>query len=398
MFTRRQVLKLMGRLSATSALLPMRRVSIATAGMLPPDPRLVVTLLRGGLDGLAVVPPYGDPDFAQLRPEPLRSADEETPGVIELDGQFGLHPEMAPLKSWYDAGEMLIIHATGIPSHHRSHFAAQHLLERGGESASAGDGWLNRALGGLPQGASLGLTVGRAVPLILQGQTEIRSILPPRLPKVEADFLQCLDELYAVDPLFQQTFEKARPLVNEERGLRWRWDPTVRRPTFRVFTEEAAKLLANPDGPRVAVLESHGWDTHVQQSAQLPDLLAQFVDGLEGLRENLEPVWQQTVVLVVTEFGRTVQQNRSAGTDHGVGGVALALGGAVAGGRVGGTWPGLTPSGLLENRDLRPTTDLRALFKAALRDHLGLDESFMEDHVFPNSRTVAPFAGLIRSF
>jgi uncharacterized protein (DUF1501 family) len=398
MLTRRRALKLMGSLSATSVLLPMCNASMATAGILPAEPRLVVIILRGGLDGLAAVPPYADPDYAGLRPQLVTSTKEETPGVVELDGQFGLHPEMAPLKAWYDSGDMLIIHAIGPSHHYRSHFAAQNMLENGGKSADVQDGWLNRALGGLPQGASRGLAVGRAVPLILQGQTAIRAFVPPRLPKVEEDFLQRLDALYAMDPLFHQTFEKARPLVNEERGLRWRWDPTVRRPTFRVLTEETGKLLVTPDGPRLAVLESHGWDTHVQQRARLQELLAQLVDGLEGLRERLEPVWQQTVVLVVTEFGRTARENRSAGTDHGTGGVAFVLGGAVGGGRVAGQWPGLTRSGLLENRDLRPTTDLRALFKAMLRDHLRLPESFIEDRVFPNSRAVAPLTGLIRTF
>jgi uncharacterized protein (DUF1501 family) len=234
------------------------------------------------------------------------------------------------------------------------------------------------------------------VPLILQGPTALRAFVPPRLPKVETDFVQRLDALYAVDPLFRQAFEIARPLVNEERGLRWRWDPSVRRPTLRVLAEETGKHLAKPDGPRVAVLESHGWDTHVQQTAQLPELLAQLVDALEGLRESLEPLWHQTIVLVVTEFGRTARENGSAGTDHGTAGVALALGGAVAGGRLVGTWPGLSPSELLDDRDLRPTTDLRALFKATLHDHLGLSESFMEDHVFPDSRTVPPLTGLVR--
>ena len=397
MLTRRRLLKRLAHLGATIVLLSRHKAPSATAGMMPTDSRLVVLMLRGGLDGLAVVPPHGDPDYARLRPQLVKFAPEETPEVVDLDGQFGLHPAMAPLKGWYDTGDMLIVHATGILPHPPSHFAAQRILESGDASATAQGGWLNRALSGLPQGDSLGLSVGRAVPLLLQGPTALRAFIPPRLPKVEADFLQRLEDLYAVDPLFRQAFATARPLVNEERGLRWRWDPSVRRPTLRVLAEETGKHLAKPDGPRVAVLESHGWDTHVQQTAQLRSLLAQLVDALEGLRESLEPVWRQTVVLVVTEFGRTARENGTAGTDHGAAGVALALGGAVAGGRLIGPWPGLSQSGLLDDRDLRPTTDLRALFKATLRDHLGLGESFMEEHVFPNSRDVLPLAGLIRS-
>ncbi len=332
MLTRRRALKLMGSLSATGTLLPMRRALTATADILPVDPRLVVVILRGGLDGLAAVPPYADPDYARFRPQLVASTEKEQLEGLKLDDQFGLHPEMAPLKAWYDAGDMLIVHAIGMSHHHRSHVAAQNLLESGTQLADAQEGWLNRALGGIPQGASLGLTVGRVAPLILQGQTAIRAFALPRLPKVEEDFLQRLHELYAIDPLFRQTFEKARPVINEERGVRWRWDKTVRRPTFRVFSEETGKLLVQPDGPRVAVLESHGWDTHVQQPARLQERLAQLVDGLQGLRAHLAPVWSQTMVLVVTEFGRTVMENRSVGTDHGAGGVSLVLGGAIAGG------------------------------------------------------------------
>ncbi len=401
MLTRRQALKRIGALSATGALLPVWR-SVASPEDAPPtDARLIVTILRGGLDGLAVVPPYRDPDYVALRPQLITSASEAKPSVIELDGQFGLHPRMAPLKAWYDAGDMLIVHAIGTatPHHSRSHFAGQHMLESGAsKTTSVQDGWLNRALGGLHyQGPPLGLSVGRAIPLILQGQTGIRAFVPSRLPKVEDDFLQRLDALYAIDPLFRTAFEKARPLVNEERGQRWRWDAASRRPTFRTFAVETGKLLAVPDGPRVAVLESHGWDTHVQQAPRLQELLAELVEGLEGLKESLEPVWPQTVVLLVTEFGRSASENRTAGTEHGAGGAAFVLGGAVAGGRVAGQWPGLARHRLFEGRALMPTTDLRALFKGMLRDHLGLAESFIEDHVFPNSRAVAPLTGLIRT-
>lgn len=396
MLTRRQALKVMGRLSATAALLPVQ--SAFTADAPPTDARLIVTVLRGGLDGLAAVPPYADPHYASLRPQLVTAAGETRPGVVKLDGDFGLHPDLAPLKGWYDAGDMLIVHAIGTPHHSRSHVAGQNMLENGTDKpAGIQDGWLNRALSGLQrQGAPLGLAVGRTVPLILQGQTAIHAFVPSRLPVIEDDFLQRLDELYAIDPLFHSAFEQARAFVNEEGGHRWRWDPASRRPTFRTLAEATGKLLAKPAGPRVGVLESHGWDTHVQQTARLPALLAQLMEGLAGLRETLEPVWQQSVVLVVTEFGRTARENRSAGTDHGAGGAAFVLGGAVAGGRVAGVWPGLSRSQLFAGRDLMPTTDLRALFKAILHDHLGLAESFIEDHVFPHSRAVVPLTALLR--
>lgn len=398
MLTRRQALKRIGHLSATSALLPMSHPWIATADNRPTAPRLVVVLLRGGLDGLAAVPPDGDPDYARLRPQLAASINDAKPGGVKLDDQFGLHPAMAPLKAWYDAGELLIVHAIGLPHRHPSHAAAQHLLESGTQPAGTRDGWLNRALTGLSPSDALGLAVGRVVPLILQGQGSIRAFVPPRMPKTEEDVLQRLDALYANDPLFHQTFEKARPSINREEDVRWRWNPRARRPTLRLLAEEIGKLLAQPDGPRVAVLESHGWDTHMQQPTHLHTCLAQLVNGLLGLRVHLEPIWPQTLVLVVTEFGRTAIENRTAGTDHGAGSIALVLGGTVGGGRVAGSWPGLGQRDLLEGRALRPTTDLRSLFKATLREHLGLTEAFIEDHVFPNSRTIAPFAGLKQTF
>ena len=399
MLTRRQALKLMGQASAATVLGPMRRALGAAAPS--PDARLVVILLRGGLDGLAAVPPHGDPEFALRRPQRLASADEAAPAPIDLDGMFGLHPDLSPLKAWFDAGELLIAHAIGLtprrPAHVSAHLAAQRLLASGRDTADIRDGWLNRALGGLGADAELGLAAGRATPLIFRGPAAVRLYTPPRLPKVQADMLQRLDALYANDPLLQPTFARVRAAINAEQGRRWRWDPSVRRPTFRVFCDAMGESLAQPNGPRLAALDAHGWDTHAQQSAQLPALFAELVDGLQGLRTSLEPVWRHTVVLVVTEFGRAVDLNRDAGTEHGAASVAFALGGAVAGGRVVGSWPGLNRSGLAESRDLQVTTDLRALFKAALRDHLGLAASFIDDRVFPGSRAIDPLPNFMRA-
>ncbi len=394
--TRRQALKLMGCLGAAGTLLlPMRAAFSAP----PTDARLVIVMLRGGLDGLAAVPPYADPDYVAMRPRLALPTAASEQGIIKLNGQFGLHPAMAPLKAWYDAGDMLIIHAVSTRDHSNSHFEGQRVLESGSDKpGDAQDGWLNRALSQLePQGGPLGMAVGRAVPLILQGNTGIRAYVPTRLPIMEEDFLQRLDALYANDPLFRDVFAKARPSVNEERGSQWRWDETVRRPTMRVIAKDVGNMLAQPNGPRVAVLESHGWDTHLQQAARLPGLLVRLVEGLTALREGLGSAWQQTVVLVVSEFGRAVRENDAAGTDHGAGGVAFALGGAVSGGHVVGPWPGLIPSALFAGHALMPTTDMRALFKAALHDHLGLTESAIEDLVFPNSRPVTRFTDLIRT-
>ena len=356
MLTRRQALKLMGQASIATVLGPMRG-ALGAAAAPSPEARLVVIMLRGGLDGLAAVPPHGDPEFALRRPQRLASADEAPPAPTDLDGMFGLHPDLSPLKAWFDAGELLIAHAIGLTPRQPSHLAAQRLLESGRDAADVRDGWLNRALGGLRADAELGLAAGPAAPLIFRGPAAVRLYTPPRLPKVQADMLQRLDALYADDPLLQATFARVRASINAEQGRRWRWDASVRRPTFRVFCETMGELLAQADGPRLAALDAHGWDTHAQQSAQLPALFAEFVDGLQGLRASLEPVWRRTVVLVVTEFGRAVDLNRDAGAGHGAASVAFALGGAVAGGRVVGSWPGLNRSG--PGREPRPTSHHR---------------------------------------
>lgn len=164
---------------ATSAFLSGSNPSVAMVDNPLEPPRFVLFMLRGGLDGLSTVPPYADPDYARLRPRLIASSHEERLGIVKLDNQFGLHPAMAPLKAWYDAGEMLIVHATGMPYQPRSHVAAQQIFERGTLSEDTRDGWLNRALHGLPHGASLGLAVGRVVPLILRGQGSIHTFAPP---------------------------------------------------------------------------------------------------------------------------------------------------------------------------------------------------------------------------
>ncbi len=394
--TRRQALKLIGSLGAAGTLCwPMRHAY----GTPPTEGRLILVMLRGGLDGLAAAPPYGDPDYAAVRPGLATPTVDPDQQIITLNNEYGLHPALAPLKAWYDAGDMLVIHAIGRMPRYESHVEAQWALERGADKPGGPPGgWLNRALSQIdaPR-VPLGIAVGRAIPIILQGDTSIQAYIPTRLPITEEDFLQRLDTLYADDPLFRETFAKARPTVNDERGLQWRWDETVRRPTLQVIAKNIGTMLAQSDGPRVAVLESHGWDTHLQQHAQLSDLLTRLAEGLVGLREGLGSAWRQAVVLVVSEFGRTVRENDTAGTDHGIGGAAFAVGGAVAGGRVVTRWPGLASNGLVANRDLKPTTDIRALFKAALYDHLGLPESAIETLVFPNSRAVLPLSGLTRT-
>jgi uncharacterized protein (DUF1501 family) len=374
------------------------RLALADA---PGEARLVVVLLRGALDGLAAVPAYGDPAFAALRgPLALPEPGEEG-GALDLGGRFGLHPRLRVLHAMYAADEALVLHAVAGPHRSRSHFEAQDALESGA-AAPLSSGWLNRALAGLPAagargGGGAGLAVGVGVPLLLRGPAEVRSYAPRGAAQPEPDLLARLLALHGEDPLLGRVvaeglrdrgFNAATLAGGETAG-------GANRNAFPALAAAAGRLLAAPGGPRVAALDLGGWDTHAAQAARLNGPLGQLDDGLGLLREALGEHWRRTAVLVITEFGRTVRVNGTLGTDHGTGGVAFVAGGAVAGGRVRTTWPGLAEGQLFQGRDLMPTTDLRAVAKGLLRDHLRLPPAALAQ-AFPGSEAAAPMGGLVR--
>lgn len=373
-------------------------LSLAAA---PTDRRLVVVILRGGLDGLAAVPPFGDPDLTALRPNILPPRPGESGGALPLAGGFALHPGLAALAPFWEKRELAVVHAVGLGGRSRSHFDAQDMLENGTVTAKgARDGWLNRALSaleahGAPQKS--GLSVGPNVPYVMRGDTAIRTWSPNALPPADPPFMDRLAALYRSDPLIARAFQEARASAGvaaramgrrqRGRGLR----------QFAYLAGAAGKLMAQPDGPRVATLELGGWDTHVGQKGNLNRRLPKLAEGLVKLQEALGPHWQKTVVVLATEFGRTARENGSRGSDHGTGSAVFLLGGAVnGGGRVRGRWPGLGASQLYQGRDLAPTTDIRALFKGVLRDHLGVREGDLANRVFPGSGEIRPMGGLIR--
>jgi len=299
--------------------------------------------------------------------------------------------------------------ATSGGYHTRSHFDAQDLLETGfterhGEAA----GWLNRALFELqPKGSTrrLGLALGPTVPLMLRGAIPVASWEAPNMKPAAPGLLAVMTKLYARDPLFGPALAdgiKAQNLSDEVLGADGMM-PGGSGPggaglgAFRVMAEAAGGLLAAKDGPRVAVMDIGGWDTHVGQGTvkgRLGNNLAGFAAGLAQLRTSLGDAWKKTVIVCVTEFGRTVAPNGTNGTDHGTASVTLIMGGAVHGGRIAGDWPGLEM--LLENRDLRPATDQRAVLKGVLHDHLGLGTDRLDAAVFPGSGGVKPMTGLVR--
>ncbi len=415
MISRRHFLETSLFAGATSVM--ASRLAFANA---PTESRFVFVLLRGALDGLSAVPPVGDADYANLRGQIALTKSGEN-AALPLDGMFGLHPSLKFLHASYAARELAVLHAVASPYRERSHFDGQNVLECGGlRPHETQSGWINRALGAMPGAArERGVALGANVPLAMRGPVEVASWSPTRLTALDDETLARITDLYARDPLLSRRLaealesdaiaNEARQAVNAEPDAAMSGadlverDARGKRNSNARYTEAAraaAGFLKRDEGPRVAMFDTSGWDTHANEGAaqgQLGLRLRGLDLALEALKQSLGPVWRHTVVMVATEFGRTAAINGTRGTDHGTGAAAFLLGGAVAGGRVIADWPGLARSALHENRDLRPTRDLRAVIKGALRDHLGVSASALDDKVFPDSAAVRPLDGLIRS-
>jgi uncharacterized protein (DUF1501 family) len=357
--------------------------------------RLVVVILRGALDGLAAVPPCADPHYAELHRELAIAAPGLADGALALDGTFALHPSFSFLHERYLAGELLVFHAVASPYRDRSHFDGQNVLENGLVAPlGTADGWLNRALAALPNERAVALS--QNVPLILRGEVAVISKSPQATPDVDEDLLARLADLYSKDDWFSARLSEA--VQTEKLGDDAGKPATADRAGGAA--RMAAALMRSEGGPEVAVIEASGWDTHANQGGAkgaLAQRLAGLDRALRALAEDLGPLWPQTAVLVVTEFGRTAAMNGTRGTDHGTGGCAFLAGGAVRGGRVIADWPGLARTALLDGRDLRPTLDLRSVFKAVLDEHLHVDARTLATRIFPDSSGARPLQGLIRA-
>jgi uncharacterized protein (DUF1501 family) len=379
------------------------------------DPRLLVVVLRGGLDGLGMVAPVGDPDWVKLRGEKGLALDGK-PAALPLDGFFALNPAMPNLNRLYQARQATIVHATATPYRERSHFDGQDVLESGYDRPGHMDsGWLNRALTLLeadgrinPQGAHA-LAVGPVTPLVVRGPAKVMSWVPQRLLPASDDTQARLLDLYLhTDAKLARALENRRDLlaVGRAAGISAVTAPEDERIAgfarmrryFNDVAVTAAKYLARPDGPRVGAVGVNGWDTHINEGAtggQLASLLGALDGTIPAFEQNMGDAWQETVVVFITEFGRTARINGTDGTDHGTGTVAWIIGGAVKGGRVIADWPGLKEANLYEARDLKATIDLRSVLKGVLQDHLRVDERALAATVFPGSNDVKPMAGLV---
>ena len=369
------------------------------------DPRLVVIILRGALDGLSALAPIGDPDYAALHGELALQFGGPHP-ALALNSFFGLNPAMPNFARLYGARQAIAVHACATNYRERSHFDGQDVLESGmAGPGQVESGWLNRAIAALPKGERVGahggLAVGSVPPLVLRGGAPILGWAPSGLTAPTDDLTARLMDLYAHrDPALAAALKAG---VEADRMATKQGMDAIKpggdvATAMRKTAEGAARLIVADDGPRIAALAFDGWDTHVAEGGAT-GRLAQLLGGLDGafaaFETELGARWKDTIVVAVTEFGRTVHINGTTGTDHGTGTVAFLAGGALNGGRVIADWPGLKTADLYEARDLKPTTDLRAVLKGVLADQFGLSAEALGTKVFPDTIGVKPMAGLL---
>jgi uncharacterized protein (DUF1501 family) len=344
------------------------------------EQRLLVVVLRGAMDSLGALVPYSDPRYQTLRGD-LAIKDSE---LLRLDSTFALHSALQPLLPLWQNRELLMLPASASPYRERSHFDAQNLLENGGERPhQLNSGWLNRSLHALP--GTNGIAIGANLPLLMQGGASVSSWSPSRLPEVNDDFLRRVQQMYASDlqlaaPLEAAVMMDSGNAMGGGRG---------KQATLGLFQQAATFMRGSA---RLASLDVDGWDTHSNQNRRLANQLELLAEGLMTFRQAMGPAWQQTAVLVITEFGRTARHNGSGGTDHGTASLAMLLGGKVRGGRWIGDWPTLAT--LYQDRDLIPANDLRGLLKGVLVDHLAIDEGLVSSQIFPGSNTLPAQRGL----
>ena len=352
----------------------------------PTDRRFVFIIQRGAADGLDVLRPTSDPAFAALREGLIGDV-----AGTKLDAMFTLHPALNAVGKMYGQGEALFVHAVASPYRDRSHFDGQNVLETGGAQPYAvRDGWLNRLVTMLPRSSDEAIAIAATVPTALRGSVQVASFAPSALPHAADDLMTRVTTLYDADPQLHPVWAAALETKGLATDVGASQDPAS-------LGRLTASFLTKPNGPRIAMLETLGWDTHNAQKGRLANQLKNLDAMLAAMRDGLGAAWANTTVLVATEFGRTVAVNGTGGTDHGTGSVAMLVGGAVKGGRVVSDWPGLTRGQLYQARDLRPTSALDALIAGAAAESLALDPERVGKGLFAQATSDRPMSGLIRA-
>jgi uncharacterized protein (DUF1501 family) len=374
-----------------ATLLAVPRISFARAAT---ERRFIFIIQRGAADGLHTVIPYAEPAYAALR----GALAVDTASVLKLDGTFALHPTLTELHRLYTAGQASFIHAVASPYRERSHFDGQNVLETGGDAPhQLKDGWMNRLLSLLPRAGKDAIAFAPSVPLAMRGAIEVTSYARSSLPQASEDLLLRVEQLYSRDAQLHALWSSALDARNMAGGTRNEMEGGANRQDSAALGRMAASFLAREDGPRLAMIETSGWDTHSAQKGRLPLQFRALDSLIGGLRKGLGAAWADTVVLVATEFGRTVAVNGTGGTDHGTGAVAMLAGGAVQGGRIIADWPGLAPGNLLDGRDLRPTLALDALIATVCVEAFHLNPQLAARALFPDGKAGRPLPRLLRA-
>ncbi|TPG40599.1 DUF1501 domain-containing protein [Sphingomonas koreensis] len=366
-----------------SALFLAPGLALATV---PTERRFVFIIQRGAADGLDVLRPTGDPAFAALREGLIGDAVG-----TKLDAMFTLHPSLVEVGRMYGQGQALFVHAVASPYRDRSHFDGQNVLETGGAQPYAvRDGWLNRLVAMLPRPSDEAIAIAATVPAAMRGSVQVASFAPSALPNADDDLMTRVTALYDADPQLHPIWQAA--LATSSLAAN-----TAAGKDAASLGRLTAGFLTKPDGPRIAMLETLGWDTHSAQKGRLANQLKNLDAMLVALRDGLGSDWASTTVLIATEFGRTAAVNGTGGTDHGTGSVAMLVGGAVKGGRVISDWPGLAPAKLYQARDLRPTSALDALIAGTAAESLALDPERVARGLFAQATSSQPMVGLIKA-
>ena len=376
---------LLGCSAAAHPFLSTLTLASADGGKPLGEHRLIVIILRGAMDGLDVLQPYGDPMLATYRPGLAVNT-----GATDLDGYFALHARLGALLPLWQAGELAFAHAVSTPYRDkRSHFDGQDMLEAGTGMdvplAAVRDGWMNRLLQAVPGlRAETAYAVGREAMPMLAGAAPSRSWAPDTALQTSSQSRLLLDAIYHDDPLFRDAAGAAMDLAGLPGGMggvpEKGSDPAKLSEIDTLVDFAAARLT---EDTRIAAFSLNGWDTHKGQVAAIGQSLTRLERTILRLKDQLGPVWGTTTVLAMTEFGRTVRENGTKGTDHGTGGLMLMAGGTVRGGRVYGRWPGLAESDLYDQRDLMPTGDVRAYAAWAMAGAYGLAPGVLETSIFP---------------
>jgi uncharacterized protein (DUF1501 family) len=372
MISRRHFLRCAG--AGAGAMLVAPQLVFASAET---DKRFVFVIQRGAADGLNIVVPYGDPAYASLR-GPLAI---DVSNAFKLDGTFALHPSLVRTAQMYRDKQALFVQAVASPYRERSHFDGQNVLETGGTAPyQIKDGWLNRLLSMLPAPRTDAIAFAPTVPLALRGRAQVTSYAPSSLPQAPDDLITRVSQLYAGDAQLHPLWDAAMQARGLAADAGARQDPAS-------LGKLAANFLSKPDGPRIAMIETGGWDTHSAQNPRLANTLKALDTMIGALADGMGPQWANTTVLVATEFGRTAAANGTGGTDHGTGSAAMIFGGGVSGGRVIADWPGLSNGALYQSRDLKPTTGLDAVIATATGETFGIEPQRVASTLFPELGT-----------